>query len=74
MPESLEMSRLTVPLIAVLTGEGDSGGAGAGCGRRLLMLENAVRHLSPEGFTYFVAGRPARAERGGEADEAHARS
>lgn len=48
----LEMSRLTVPVIAVVTGEGNSGGALAlGVANRVLMLENAVYAiLSPEGF------------------------
>ena len=48
----MEMSRLTVPVIAVITGEGNSGGALAlGVANRVLMLENAVYAiLSPEGF------------------------
>ena len=48
----LEMSRLTVPVIAVITGEGNSGGALAlGVANRVVMLENAVYAiLSPEGF------------------------
>lgn len=47
-----QMSGLTVPLIAVITGEGGSGGALAlAMGNRVLMLENAVYSvLSPEGF------------------------
>ena len=47
-----EMSRLTVPIIAVITGEGNSGGALAlAVADRVLMLENAVYAiLSPEGF------------------------
>lgn len=47
-----EMSRLTVPVIAVITGEGNSGGALAlAVANRVLMLENAVYAiLSPEGF------------------------
>ena len=47
-----EMSALTVPVIAVVTGEGSSGGALAlGVGNHVLMLENAVYSvLSPEGF------------------------
>ena len=46
------LSSLTVPVIAVVTGEGGSGGALAlGVGNRVLMLENAVYSvLSPEGF------------------------
>jgi len=47
-----ELSRLTVPVIAVITGEGNSGGALAlAAANRVLMLENAVYAvLSPEGF------------------------
>ena len=48
----MEMSGLTVPVIAVVTGEGSCGGALAlGVANRILMLENAVYSvLSPEGF------------------------
>ena len=61
-----EMSRLTVPVIAVITGEGNSGGALAlGVADRVLMLENAVYAiLSPEGFASILwkdAGRHAEA-------------
>jgi acetyl-CoA carboxylase carboxyl transferase subunit alpha len=47
------MSRLTVPVISVITGEGNSGGALAlAVANRVLMLENAVYAiLSPEGFS-----------------------
>lgn len=46
------MSALTVPVVAVITGEGNSGGALAlGVANTVLMLENAVYSiLSPEGF------------------------
>ena len=46
------MSGLTVPVIAVVTGEGSSGGALAlGVANRVLMLENAIYSvLSPDGF------------------------
>ncbi|MDO4333220.1 MAG: acetyl-CoA carboxylase carboxyltransferase subunit alpha [Eubacteriales bacterium] len=49
----MEMSRLKVPVIAVITGEGNSGGALAlGVADRVLMLENSVYAiLSPEGFS-----------------------
>jgi len=62
----MEMSRLTVPVIAVVTGEGNSGGALAlGVADRVLMLENAVYSiLSPEGFASILwkdAGRSAEA-------------
>lgn len=48
----LEMSDLTVPVIAVVIGEGGSGGALAlGVANRVLMLENAIYSiLSPEGY------------------------
>ena len=48
----MEMSRLTMPVVATVTGEGSSGGALAlGVADRVLMLENAVYSiLSPEGF------------------------
>ena len=48
----MEMSQLKVPVIAVITGEGNSGGALAlGVADRILMLENSVYAiLSPEGF------------------------
>ena len=47
-----DMSMLTVPVIAVVTGEGGSGGALAlGVANEVLMLEHAVYSvLSPEGF------------------------
>lgn len=47
-----EMSRLTVPVMAIVTGEGNSGGALAlAVADRVLVLENAVYAiLSPEGF------------------------
>lgn len=47
----LEMSRLRVPVVAVITGEGNSGGALAlAVGNQVLMQENAVYAiLSPEG-------------------------
>ena len=62
----LEMSRLTVPVIAVITGEGNSGGALAlAVADRVLMLENAVYAiLSPEGFASILwkdASRSAEA-------------
>jgi acetyl-CoA carboxylase carboxyl transferase subunit alpha len=46
-----EMAELTVPFIAIVTGEGGSGGAlGIGMGNRVLMLEFSVYSvISPEG-------------------------
>ena len=63
-----EMSRLTVPVIAVVTGEGNSGGALAlAVADRVLMLENAVYAiLSPEGFASILW---KDAQRAGEAAE-----
>ena len=48
----LEMSGLTVPVIAIIIGEGGSGGALAlGVANKVLMLENAIYSiLSPEGY------------------------
>lgn len=48
----LEMAQLQVPVIAIVIGEGSSGGALALCvADKILMLENAVYSvLSPEGF------------------------
>ena len=63
-----EMRRLTVPVIAVITGEGNSGGALAlAVADRVLMLENAVYAiLSPEGFASILW---KDAQRSGEAAE-----
>ena len=60
------MSALTVPVIAVITGEGGSGGALAlAVANRVLMLEHAVYSvLSPEGFASILwkdAGRAGEA-------------
>ena len=63
-----EMSRLAVPVIAVVIGEGGSGGAlGIGVANRVYMLENAVYSvISPEScaaIIYRDSGRaPAAAE------------
>lgn len=59
-----EMSRLTVPVIAIITGEGNSGGALAlAVANRVLMLENAVYAiLSPEGFASILWKDASRQE------------
>ena len=58
------MSTLTVPLIAVILGEGGSGGAlGLAMGNRVVMAENAVDSvLSPEGFASILWKDSARAQ------------
>lgn len=61
-----EMSRLTVPILSVITGEGNSGGALAlAVANRVLMLEHAMYAiLSPEGFSTILwkdASRSAEA-------------
>ena len=63
-----EMSGLTVPVVAGVTGEGSSGGALAlGVANHILMLENAIYSvLSPEGFASILW---KDASRSGEACE-----
>lgn len=61
-----EMSRLPVPIVTVVIGEGGSGGAlGLGVGNRVYMLENAVYSvISPEScaaIIYRDSGRAADA-------------
>ena len=62
------MSRLTVPTISVVIGEGGSGGALALCvSDRILMLENAVFSvLSPEGFATILWKDATRAHEAAE--------
>lgn len=57
------MSRLTVPVISIVTGEGNSGGALAiGVANKILMLEYAVYSvLSPEGFASILWKDASRA-------------
>ena len=62
----LEMSKLKVPIICIVIGEGSSGGALAiGVGDKIIMLENAIYSvLSPEGFSSILwkdSGRAAEA-------------
>ncbi len=62
------MSTLRVPVIAVVTGEGSSGGALAiGVADRIWMLENAVYSvLSPEGFASILWKDASRAPEAAE--------
>lgn len=62
------MQALKVPTLAVVTGEGGSGGALAlSMGDRVLMLENAVYSIiSPEGFSSIIFKDKSRAEESSE--------
>ena len=59
-----EMSRLPVPIIVTITGEGGSGGALAiAIGDRIYMLENSVYSvISPEGCASIMWRDPTKAE------------
>jgi acetyl-CoA carboxylase carboxyl transferase subunit alpha len=65
----MEMSRLTVPVVALVTGEGGSGGALAiGVANRVLMLENSVYSvISPEGCAAILWRDRAEGPRAAEA-------
>lgn len=65
----LEMARLRVPVVAVVAGEGGSGGALAlGVANRVLMLENSVYSvISPEGCAAILWRDRAEAPRAAEA-------
>ncbi len=60
----LEMSRLKVPILVLIIGEGSSGGALAiGVGDRIVMLENAIYSiLSPEGYASILWKDGSRAK------------
>jgi acetyl-CoA carboxylase carboxyl transferase subunit alpha len=60
----LVMSRLTVPIVSIVTGEGGSGGALAlGVADRILMLEHAVYSvISPEGCAAILWNDPSRVQ------------
>ena len=60
----MEMSNLKVPVVAVVIGEGSSGGAlGIGVGNKVYMLENAIYSiLSPEGFSTILWKDSSRAK------------
>ncbi len=59
-----EMSRLGVPVVVTVIGEGGSGGAlGIGVGNRVLMMENSVYSvISPEGCASIMWRDAAQAE------------
>jgi acetyl-CoA carboxylase carboxyl transferase subunit alpha len=63
-----EMAGLRTPIVAVVTGEGGSGGALAiGMGNRVLMLEHAVYSvISPEGCAAILWGDAAKASEAAE--------
>ena len=65
----LEMSRLRVPTIATITGEGGSGGALAlAVADRVLMLENAVYSvISPEGCAAIMWKDPLKRQQAAQA-------
>jgi acetyl-CoA carboxylase carboxyl transferase subunit beta len=64
----MEMSRLPVPIVTIVTGEGGSGGALAlGVGDRVLMMENAYYSvISPEGCSTILFKDAAQAPRAAE--------
>jgi acetyl-CoA carboxylase carboxyl transferase subunit alpha len=64
-----EMSRLPVPIIVTITGEGGSGGALAiAIGDRIYMLENSVYSvISPEGCASIMWRDPTKTEAAAEA-------
>ena len=64
----MEMSRLKVPIICIVIGEGSSGGALAiSIGDKIVMLENAVYSiLSPEGFASILYKDSSKAKQAAE--------
>ena len=64
----LTMTKLKVPIICVVIGEGSSGGALAiGVGDRIIMLENAVYSiLSPEGFASILYKNASKSKEAAE--------
>lgn len=64
----MEMSRLNVPVISIVIGEGGSGGALAlGVANRIVMLENAIYSvLSPEGFASILYKDSSKAKEASE--------
>ncbi|HZV02418.1 MAG TPA: acetyl-CoA carboxylase carboxyltransferase subunit alpha [Planctomycetota bacterium] len=65
----LEMSRLRVPVVCVVIGEGGSGGAlGIGVGDRILMLEHSYYSvISPEGCSSILWKTAEHADKAAEA-------
>jgi acetyl-CoA carboxylase carboxyl transferase subunit beta len=65
----MELSRLPVPVVVLVTGEGGSGGALAlGVGDRVLMMENSYYSvISPEGCSTILFKDAAQAPRAAEA-------
>jgi len=64
----MEMSKLEVPVICIVIGEGSSGGALAiGVGDKIVMLENAIYSiLSPEGFASILYKDASKAKEAAE--------
>ena len=63
-----EMSKLTVPIITIVIGEGSSGGALAiSIANKIIMLENAIYSiLSPEGYASILWKDSSRAQEASE--------
>src|SRR2546423_11927016 len=70
-----EMARLRVPIVAVITGEGGSGGALAiAVADRVLMMENSVYSvISPEGCASIMWRDPSKKDAAAEALKINAR-
>ena len=64
----MEMSKLKVPIICVVIGEGSSGGALAiGVGDKVIMLQNSIYSiLSPEGFASILYKDSSKAKEAAE--------
>ena len=65
----LEMSKLKIPILVIIIGEGASGGAlGIGLGDRVLMMENTwYSVISPEGCASILFRDPTKAPEAAEA-------
>lgn len=64
-----EMSQISVPIVAIVIGEGGSGGAlGIGIGDRILMMENSVYFVcTPEACSAILWGDSSKADVAAEA-------